>query len=77
MILSKRSVADETYALRDLRRKNIKYARALASFIELNLAGSSITYAVLNDFHAWVCILAMLLGRLEMFTLLVVWMRAF
>ncbi len=34
--------------------------------------GPASTYAVLNDFQTWVCSFAMLLGRLELFTLLVV-----
>jgi trk system potassium uptake protein TrkH len=32
---------------------------------------------VLNDFQTWVCTWAMLLGRLEIFTLLVLLMPAF
>ena len=43
----------------------------------LNLVGPSTTYAVLTDFQTWVCTWAMLLGRLEIFTLLVVLMPAF
>ena len=43
----------------------------------LNLVGPSTTYAVLNDFQTWVCTWAMLLGRLEIFTLLVILMPAF
>ncbi len=38
----------------------------------LGQVGPSTTYAVLNDFQTWVCTFAMLLGRLEIFTLLVV-----
>ena len=38
----------------------------------LGEVGPSTTYAVLGDFQTWVCIFAMLLGRLEIFTLLVV-----
>jgi len=34
--------------------------------------GPATTYAVLSDFQTWVCTFAMLLGRLEIFTLLVV-----
>ncbi|EXI83901.1 MAG: Trk system potassium uptake protein TrkG [Candidatus Accumulibacter regalis] len=37
----------------------------------LNLVGPATTYAVLTDFQTWVCTWAMLLGRLEIFTLLV------
>ena len=43
----------------------------------LNLVGPSTTYAVLGDFQTWVCSVAMLLGRLEIFTLLVVLTPAF
>ena len=38
----------------------------------LNQVGPATTYAVLTDFQTWVCTLGMLLGRLEIFTLLVV-----
>jgi trk system potassium uptake protein len=37
----------------------------------LGLVGPGSTYAVLNDFQIWVCSAAMLLGRLEVFTILV------
>jgi trk system potassium uptake protein TrkH len=43
----------------------------------LNLVGPATTYAVLTDFQTWVCTWAMLLGRLEIFTLLVLLMPAF
>lgn len=43
----------------------------------LGLVGPSGSYQVLGDFQAWVCIFAMLLGRLEIFTLLVVLTPAF
>ena len=43
----------------------------------LNLVGPASTYAVLSDFQTWVCSWAMLLGRLEIFSLLVVLMPAF
>ncbi len=43
----------------------------------LNLVGPAGTYAALNDFQTWVCTAAMLLGRLELFTLLVVFTPAF
>jgi trk system potassium uptake protein TrkH len=39
--------------------------------------GPATNYAVLTDFQTWVCTLAMLLGRLELFTLLVVFTPAF
>ncbi len=38
----------------------------------LGAVGPATTYAVLSDFQTWVCSAAMLLGRLELFTLLVV-----
>ena len=37
----------------------------------LGLVGPAGNYAVLSDFQTWVCTLAMLLGRLELFTMLV------
>lgn len=43
----------------------------------LGEVGPSTTFAVLNDFQTWICIFAMLLGRLEIFTLLVVLTPAF
>ena len=43
----------------------------------LGLVGPSSTYQVLEDFQTWVCTFAMLLGRLEIFTLLVVLTPAF
>jgi len=43
----------------------------------LNQVGPATNYAVLNDFQTWICIFAMLLGRLEIFTLLVVLSPAF
>ncbi len=43
----------------------------------LGVVGPSTTYAVLEDFQTWVCIFGMLLGRLEIFTLLVVLTPAF
>ncbi|SFK80508.1 trk system potassium uptake protein TrkH [Nitrosomonas aestuarii] len=39
--------------------------------------GPSTTYASLTDFQTWICSFAMLLGRLEFFTLLVVFTPAF
>ncbi|TCJ15548.1 TrkH family potassium uptake protein [Parasulfuritortus cantonensis] len=38
----------------------------------LGQVGPATTYAVLTDFQTWVCTFSMLLGRLELFTLLVV-----
>jgi trk system potassium uptake protein len=43
----------------------------------LHQVGPSSNYAVLNDFQTWVCAAAMLLGRLELFTLLVVFTPGF
>ncbi len=43
----------------------------------LGVVGPLTTYEVLDDFQTWVCIFAMLLGRLEIFTLLVVLTPAF
>lgn len=43
----------------------------------LGAVGPSTTFAVLNDFQTWLCTLAMILGRLEMFTFLVVLTPAF
>jgi len=43
----------------------------------LNEVGPATTYAVLTDFQTWVCTVAMLLGRLELFTLLVVFTPMF
>ncbi len=43
----------------------------------LNQVGPATTFAGLNNFQTWVCSFAMLLGRLELFTLLVVFIPAF
>jgi trk system potassium uptake protein TrkH len=43
----------------------------------LGQVGPATTYEVLTDFQTWVCTFAMLLGRLEIFTLLVVLTPAF
>lgn len=43
----------------------------------LNQVGPATTYASLTDFQTWICIIAMLLGRLELLTVLVVFTRAF
>ena len=43
----------------------------------LGQVGPATTFTVLNDFQTWVCTFAMLLGRLEIFTLLVVLTPAF
>ena len=43
----------------------------------LNQVGPATTFEVLNDFQTWICTFAMLLGRLEIFTLLVVFTPAF
>jgi trk system potassium uptake protein TrkH len=38
----------------------------------LGQVGPATTYAILTDLQTWICIFSMLLGRLELFTLLVV-----
>jgi trk system potassium uptake protein TrkH len=43
----------------------------------LGLVGPASNFSVLTDFQTWVCTFAMLLGRLELFTLLVVLTPAF
>jgi len=43
----------------------------------LNLVGPAATYASLSDFQTWVCTAAMLIGRLELFTLFIVITPAF
>ncbi|GAA4323739.1 potassium transporter TrkG [Pigmentiphaga soli] len=43
----------------------------------LGEVGPTTTYAVLTDTQTWVCSFAMLLGRLELFTVLVLFTRAF
>ena len=43
----------------------------------LGQVGPATTYAVLNDFQTWICTFAMLLGRLELFTLLIVFTPGF
>jgi trk system potassium uptake protein TrkH len=43
----------------------------------LGLVGPDSNYGVFNDFQVWICSFAMLLGRLEIFTLLVVLTPAF
>jgi trk system potassium uptake protein len=43
----------------------------------LNIVGPASNYGVLNDFQTWVLSFTMLLGRLELFTLLVVFTPAF
>ncbi len=43
----------------------------------LGQVGPATTYAGLSDFQTWVCSFAMLLGRLELFTLLIVFTPAF
>jgi trk system potassium uptake protein TrkH len=43
----------------------------------LGKVGPAANYSVLSDFQTWVCSLAMLLGRLEVFTLLIVFTPSF
>lgn len=38
----------------------------------LNQVGPSMTFAVLSDFQTWICSIVMLLGRLELFALIVI-----
>jgi trk system potassium uptake protein len=43
----------------------------------LNQVGPATNYAVLTDFQTWVCSIAMILGRLEIFTVLVLFSPSF
>jgi trk system potassium uptake protein TrkH len=43
----------------------------------LNRVGPAMTYASLNDFQTWICTAAMLVGRLELFTMFIVITPAF
>lgn len=43
----------------------------------LGQVGPATTYAILSDLQTWICTFSMLLGRLELFTLLVVFTPAF
>lgn len=43
----------------------------------LNQVGPATTFEVLSDFQTWICTFTMLLGRLELFTLMVIFMPAF
>ena len=43
----------------------------------LNQVGPSTNFASLTDFQTWICAIAMLLGRLELFTLIVVFTPGF
>ena len=43
----------------------------------LNQVGPATTFAVLSDFQTWVCTVTLLLGRLELFTLIVVFTPGF
>lgn len=43
----------------------------------LNLVGPATTFAILTDLQTWICSIAMLLGRLELFTFLIVFTPAF
>jgi trk system potassium uptake protein TrkH len=43
----------------------------------LGLVNASNNYAVLSDFQTWVCTLAMFMGRIEIFTLLVIFTPSF
>jgi trk system potassium uptake protein TrkH len=43
----------------------------------LNQVGPATTYAALTDFETWVCTFAMLIGRLELMSVLVLFTPAF
>jgi trk system potassium uptake protein TrkH len=43
----------------------------------LGVVGPSTNYAALTDFQTWVCTAAMFLGRIELFTCLVIFTRTF
>jgi trk system potassium uptake protein TrkH len=43
----------------------------------LNQVGPATNYQSLTDFQTWICSIAMLLGRLEIFTLLVLFTPSF
>jgi trk system potassium uptake protein TrkH len=43
----------------------------------LNLVGPGGNYGVLNDFQLWMCTAAMFLGRIEIFTVLVLFTPTF
>jgi trk system potassium uptake protein TrkH len=43
----------------------------------LGTVGPASNYASLTDFQTWVCVLAMLLGRIEIFTFLILFTRSF
>jgi len=43
----------------------------------LNEVGPATTYAILTDFQTWICTFAMILGRLELLTVMVVFTRTF
>jgi trk system potassium uptake protein TrkH len=43
----------------------------------LGQVGPSGNYQTLTDFQTWVCIVTMLLGRLELFTVMVLFTRQF
>jgi trk system potassium uptake protein TrkH len=43
----------------------------------LNQVGPATNYATLNDFETWICTFAMLIGRLELFAVLVLLTPAF
>jgi trk system potassium uptake protein TrkH len=43
----------------------------------LNEVGPATNYAVLTDFQTWICSFAMLIGRLEVFTVLIIFTRGY
>jgi trk system potassium uptake protein len=43
----------------------------------LGVVGPAANYASLSDLQTWICTLAMLLGRIELFTFLILFTRSF
>ena len=43
----------------------------------LGVVGPASNFGVLNDFQTWVCTVAMLIGRLEIFTVLILFTPQF
>jgi trk system potassium uptake protein TrkH len=43
----------------------------------LGPTGPTGTYQVLTDFQSWICVIAMFLGRLEIFSVLILFTAAF
>jgi Trk-type K+ transport system membrane component len=49
----------------------------LAALVVLGIVGPADNYSVLTDFQTWVCSTSMLLGRLEIFSVLVLFTPAY